>query len=35
MSYQSLKKLYLNETNIAQETLIAFEAKNPQVNLIY
>jgi hypothetical protein len=34
-AYQSLKKLYLNETAIRKEDLEVFESKNPQINLIY
>lgn len=34
-NYQSLKKLYLNDTAIKGEELAVFESKNPQINLIY
>jgi hypothetical protein len=33
--YQSLKKLYLNDTAIRKEELQLFESKNPQINLIF
>lgn len=34
-NYRSLTKLYLNDTDIKQAELQAFEASNPQINLIY
>jgi hypothetical protein len=35
LSYQSLKKVYLNETRVSPAALEDFEAKNPQIGVIY
>ena len=34
-SYQSLKKVHLNDCKIDSEDLQSFEVKNPRLNLIF